>query len=278
MQKNVELQRENDIWKCLEGLIENSPTPVKKEILKLLDLEDNNEKLKYLLDMYDDDNAEIRSLVFEKLSSIKNFDLIDTNNKVRMLFIGLSDKTEKVKINAKKFFRNYLNFLGIFTDKAEIVKEDEGKDKMAVDVENVMDVSFCDNKIKIKEDEDNLRTVDEKIKFSTSPLRLKADKNNMKFSPAILFDKLNFINYYFNPKYSYVFQLVTDALIECSSYESLIELYEGIMNHLLTSSNSIPIIKIESRRKIIQNKNLENNNFSLFYEILFLQSKNIPKI
>ena len=222
--------------------------------------------------MYDDNNPEIRILVYEKLSSIKNFDLIDTNNKVRMLFIGLSDKNDIVKVNAKKFFRNYLNFLGIITNKG---KEDEGDEKMAVDGENVMDVTFRNNNSRAgdnSEDDDyKIKTVDEKIKYSTSPFRVKEIKN-MKYSPAILFEKLNFINYYFNPKYSYVFQLVTDALLECSSYESLIVLFEGIINHLLTSSNSIPIVKVKSKRKIIDTYN-DNNNFSLFYEILFLQSK-----
>lgn len=221
--------------------------------------------------MYDDDNWEIRSLVIEKLSNLTNFNLIDSHNKVRLLFIGLSDKNEKVKQNAKRFFKNYLNFLGIITDKKDI---DKNKDNMAID-ENLQEVSFRNNNDKFFDENSKkeFQTVDEIIDKATSPLRLKK-KENIKLSPALLFENLNFINYYFNPKFSYVFQLVTDALIECSTYESLVELYEGIINHLMSSSNTFSIIKFQSRRKTIEP--FDNSNYSLLYEMIFLQSnKNI---
>ena len=268
------MQREDEIWKCLESLIENSPVTVKKEIIKLLDFENNPDKLKYLLDLYDDDNWEIRSLAIEKLSSLKNLDLIDTNNKVKLLFIGLSDKNEKVKSNTRIFFKNYLNFLGIITNKNE--KPEENKDSMAID-ENVNDLTFRTNKVKLEdedmsqEDEFKVQTADEKIDQATSPLRLKR-KRSIKLSPAILFEKLNFLHYYFNPKYSFVFQLVTDALIDNSSYESIIEVFEGIINHLMTSSNTQTIVNLESGKKRALSHYDESSN-SLVYEVIFLQSK-----
>ena len=219
--------------------------------------------------MYDDDNWEIRSIVIEKLSTLSNLDLIDTNNKVRILFIGLSDKNEKVKSNAKKFFKNYLNFIGIMTEKNE--KNYEIQDNIPID-ENINDVTFRTNKFKIENEEEDLfkvkvQTIDEKIDDATSPLR-KNTKTKINCSPALLFEKLNFIIYYFNPKFSFVFQLVTDALIECSSYNSLVELYEYIINHILTSSNSV---KIESKQTNFNNYETQISH-SLLYEILFLQS------
>jgi hypothetical protein len=256
-------------------MIENSPVSIKKEIIKLLDFENNSSKLKYLLDMYDDDNWEIRNLVIEKLSFLTNFDLIDTNNKMRILFIGLSDKNDKVKQNSKRFFKNYLNFLGISTDKKEHSKDND--DEMLIDEnDKIMDVTFRTENVKLfnenHEDSEKkqAQTVDEKIRDATSPLKIKR-KQKMKLSPAILFDKLNFINYYFNPKLSYVFQLVTDALIECSSYESLIELYERIIYHLLASSNTL---SFEQHLSHLNNhEEYDESNYSLLYEILFLQSK-----
>lgn len=273
VQKNIALQKDDDIWKCLEELIESSPVAIKKEIIKLLDFENNSSKLKYLLDMYDDDNWEIRNLVIEKLSSLSNFDLIDTNNKIRILFIGLSDKNDKVKQNTKKFFKNYLNFLGIITDKKEFSKDNN--DDMAID-EKVEDVTFKTENVKLSDenDEDNennkIQTVDEKIRIATSPLKFNK-KAKIKLSPAILFDKLNFINYYFNPKLSYVFQLVTDALIECSSYDSLIDLYEQIIYHLLSTSNTL---SFEQHQSFLNNHSeMKETNYCMLYELLFLQSK-----
>jgi hypothetical protein len=230
--------------------------------------------------MYDDDNWEIRSLVIDKLSSLKNFDLIDTGHKIRILFIGLSDKNEKVKSSAKRFFKHYLNFLGIITDKNQPLEEN--KDSMVID-ENLNDVTFRSNKIKLDEDDEESspylkekgQTVDEKIDNALSPLKLKK-RQKIQLSPAILFDKLNFINYYFNPKYSYVFQLVTEALIESSSLDSLTELFEGIVNHIMTASNTVLMIKSENTRKSIEP--FEGSNYSLLYEILFLQSTTIVYI
>jgi len=180
--------------------------------------------------MYDDDNWEIRNLVIEKLSFLTNFDLIDSNNKIRILFIGLSDKNDKVKQNSKRFFKNYLNFLGIITDKKDYTN-DNNDDMLIDENDKIMDVTFRTENVKLfnqnHEDSEKkqAQTVDEKIIDATSP----------------------------------------------SSYESLIELYERIIYHLLSSSNTLSFEQHQTH--LNTHAEYDESNNSLLYEILFLQSK-----
>ena len=52
----------------------------------------------------------------------------------------------------------------------------------------------------------------------------KNTKTKIQNSLVLLLENLNFINFYYNPKMYYVFQLIIEALIECFSYNSLLEL------------------------------------------------------
>ena len=52
----------------------------------------------------------------------------------------------------------------------------------------------------------------------------KNTKTKIQNSLVLLLENLNFIKFYYDPKMSYVFQLIIEALIECYSYNSLLEL------------------------------------------------------
>ena len=82
------LLKENEIWERLEILINGPNKNIKKEIIRLFEL-NNEDILKYLLKMYDDDSTEIRLFAYEKLSKCKLFYTIEHKNKINILYIRL---------------------------------------------------------------------------------------------------------------------------------------------------------------------------------------------
>ena len=106
------LLKENEIWERLEVLINGPNKNIKKEIIRLFEL-NNEDILKYLLKMYDDDSTEIRVFAYEKLSKSKLFYTIEPRHKVRIFYIGLCDTNEKIKDYTKRILKYYLIHLDI---------------------------------------------------------------------------------------------------------------------------------------------------------------------
>ena len=101
LSKVPSLLKENEIWERLEILINGPNKSIKKEIIRLFEL-NSEDILKYLVKMYDDDSTEIRIFAYEKLSKCKKFYTVDSRNKVKIFYIGLSDS------NSQKEFSNFI--------------------------------------------------------------------------------------------------------------------------------------------------------------------------
>jgi hypothetical protein len=255
LHKHPILQQQKDIWERLELLLNTSSQVIKKEILKLLEI-DNHTILKYLLEMYDDDSAEIRTFVFEKLCEIKNYKLIDPKTKVRLLFVGLSDGNQKVYNAARRFLKNVLCSLGVYKKK--------NGDKMDVDSE--------------ESKEEEVRRIEssrEKIEKLTSPIRIK---KKLADSPSRIFDELDVTHFYSHAKYSATFGLITDAIIELTDYENLTGYVANIIDNLIQSTGKLDLKQITSARKKEYSpspigKGTYIDKYALFNDIFFLQSK-----
>jgi hypothetical protein len=236
-------------------LLNTAGQVIKKEILKLLEI-DNHTILKYLLEMYDDDSAEIRSFVFEKLCEIKNYRLIDPKAKVKLLFVGLSDSNQKVYNAARRFLKNILFSVGVYKKK--------NGDKMDVDSE--------------ESKEDEVRRVEssrERIEKLTSPLRMK---KKLADTPSRIFDELDVTHFYSHAKYSATFGLITDAIIELTDFENLTGYIANIVDNLIQSTGKLDLKQIASARKKEYTpspigKLTYVDKYALFNDIFFLQSK-----
>jgi hypothetical protein len=292
LQKHTILQKEPEIWERLESLLNNSTQAVKKEILKLLEI-DNQNILKYLLEMYDDDSAEIRHFVFEKLSEIKDFGLIDARTKVKLLYIGLSDSNLKVQNSAKKFLKNFLFSLGIYNtsnkdqEEPEIKDEVDQNDKMEVETPNAEEPQKTGKKGRKKKDtkeEEEVETAQERILKATSPLKT-AEKKKLKDSPSRVFDNLDIILYYNHAKYSYAFQLITEAIIEFTDHSNLVEFIQNIVDNMILISDCSPELKFHptmtqasemKRKKGAYASSLTKSSmldkFAFFNDVYFLQN------
>ena len=123
LSKVPSLLKENEIWERLEILINGPNKSIKKEIIRLFEL-NNEDILKYLVKMYDDDSTEIRIFAYEKLSKCKLFYTVDSRNKVKIFYIGLSDSNEKIREYAKRILKNYLVQLDILKKAKEENKMD----------------------------------------------------------------------------------------------------------------------------------------------------------
>lgn len=298
LQKHTVLQKEEDIWERLEALLNNSTQVIKKEILKLLEI-DNTKILSYLLEMYDDDAVEIRNFVYEKLSEIKNFELIDPATKVKLLYIGLSDNSAKVQASAKKFLKHYLYSLGVYKGKKNTNSNLNQDDKMLVDQE-INTVTEVEQNLKKKfekklnldnpeeesddEPEGNLNCHD-KIQKTTSPMKLNKGKRKLTDSPSRVFDKLDIMTFYNHPKFSFTFSLITESIIEFTDNSDLIGFLSNIVENMKSVSSSQPEMKFLSSEKKRGKKNMKEIEFSsacstdgkidqyaLFNDIYFLQN------
>ena len=273
LQKHPELQREKEIWERLDYLLNTSTQIIKKEILKLLEI-DNENFLKYLIEMYDDDSVEIRHFVFEKLSEMKNYKMIDAKTKVKLLYVGLSDNSQKIQTSAKKFLKNYMFSLGIF--KNSKTHKDEKDQNMDVDgdLEDNPDTKIDNLKSRMKkvnissrinkqdsdedeEDEELLETAKDKIEKITSPLRLE-NKKKLKDSPSRVFDNLDVFLFYNDHKYSYTFQLITDAILEFTDKSNLKHFIKNILDNITSSINFN-----EHGYGIISDKKHHKNNINM---------------
>jgi hypothetical protein len=290
LQKHTILQKENDIWERLEALLNNSTQVIKKEILKLLEI-DNTKILSYLLEMYDDDAVEIRNFVYEKLSEIKNFDLIDPATKVKLLYVGLSDNSPKVQTSTKKFLKHYLYSLGVYKGKKQTVDDD----KMLVDQDNNNNTEVEHNlkkkfekKLNLDNPEDESDdepegTAHDKIQKITSPMKLLQNKKKLTDSPSRVFDKLDIMTFYNHPKFSYTFSLITESIIEFTDNNDLLGFLLNIVENMKSVSSSQPEMKFlssEKKRKNVNNIEFSSANstdgkidqYALFNDIYFLQN------
>lgn len=301
LQRHTILQKDNEVWEKLENLLNNSSQGIKKEILKLLEI-DNHNLLNYLIEMYDDESADIRHFVYEKLSEIKNFDMIDPKIKVKLLYVGLSDLNNKVQQSAKKFLKNYLYSLGIYKSKKLSEKSEDVK--MEVDIEEEVNTKEKEankenakigkkkrgKKSKIKEensdsseaeqdsddDRDEYDTAHDKIIKSESPL--KVNKKKLVDAPSRVLDKLDIVSYYNHPKYSCTFQLITEAIIEFTDHTTLSDFYKNIIDNMILVSNSQAEIKFLSSEKKKKHSGGFNSTegkvdkYALFNDVYFLQN------
>ncbi len=139
------------------------------------------------------------------------------------------------------------------------------------------------------EDEKVLETAKEKIEKVTSPLKLGM-KKKLKDSPSRIFDKLDVFVFYNHQKYSYSFQLITEAILEFADNSNLKDFIKNIVDNLIsvTNPNEHPhgIISDNKHRKnninmmdisggsigsIRAGRNYDKS--ALFNDIFFLQSK-----
>ncbi len=305
LQKHPELQREKEIWERLDHLLNTSTQIIKKEILKLLEI-DNENFLKYLIEMYDDDSVEIRHFVFEKLSEMKNYEIIDAKTKVKLLYVGLSDNSQKIQTSAKKFLKNYMISLGIFKNSKTQKNEKEENMDVDGDIDDHRDSKIDNIKSRMKkvnlssrinkqdadedeEDEELLETAKDKIEKITSPLRLGI-KKKLNDSPSRVFDKLEVFLFYNDHKYSYTFQLITDAILEFTDKSNLKHFIKNILENMTSAINSnehnygiisdkkyqknnINMMDISGGSTRSERVRRSNDNTALFNDIFFLQSK-----
>ena len=230
LSKVPSLLKENEIWERLEILINGPNKNIKKEIIRLFEL-NNEDILKYLLKMYDDDSTEIRVFAYEKLSKSKLFYTIEPRHKVRIFFIGLCDTNEKIKDYTKIIIKYYLIHL-------DILKTNKNKDENKMDVEDSNTSKNEEGEKKEKNDdmevdEDSINansTVKEKIKKINSPINNIGKK--LKDSPSRIFDELDVSTYYNHPVYSYVYSLITEHMIELIDKDVIIEYCRNIMFNL----------------------------------------------
>ena len=280
------LLKENEIWERLEILINGPNKNIKKEIIRLFEL-NNEDILKYLLKMYDDDSTEIRLFAYEKLSKSKLFYTIEPKHKVRIFYIGLCDTNEKIKEYTKRILKYYLFHLDIL--KTNKLKEEN---KMDIDDSNVSKNEEGENNKKEKNDdmevdEDSINansTAKDKIKKINSPIQNIGKK--LKDSPSLIFDELDVSTYYNHPIYSYVYSLITEHMIELIDKDVIIEYCRNIMFNLKSTVNTAlnelsKSTSFEKRRKSWNNQFTSSNikgangfidKFALFSDLFFYQN------
>ena len=216
--------------------------------------------------MYDDESADIRHFVFDKISELENFDLIKPSDKLKLLHVGLSDNSQKVLDAAIKFLKKFCISLKIIKSNNEQKRN-----------ENSMDIEEEENSDKEKENNNQL-TVHEKIIKTSSPLKIK---KKLFDSPFRLFDHLDASRYYNDPKLSYAFILITGQLIDLIDFENLVDYTKSIVENLISSVMNIKNVNIFSPDKF-KRKSFSSNKMSsakkgtseLFSDVFFLQSKN----
>jgi hypothetical protein len=231
LSKVPNLLKENDIWERLEILINGPNKSIKKEIIRLFEL-NNEDVLKYLVKMYDDDSTEIRIFAYEKLSRSRLFHTVDSRNKVKIFYIGLSDSNEKIREFTKRILKFYLMHL-------EILKSNKSKEENKMDVEEGSKNGDNNNNNQEKEnknkemDEESINmnsTAKEKIEKINSPIQNIGKK--LKDSPSRIFDELDVTSYYNHPVFSYVYPLITQHMIELIDKDVIIEYCRNIMYNL----------------------------------------------
>ena len=286
LSKVPSLLKENEIWERLEILINGPNKSIKKEIIRLFEL-NNEDILKYLLKMYDDDSTEIRVFAYEKLSKSKLFYTIDPKHKVRIFFIGLCDTNEKIKDYTKRILKHYLIHL-------EILKTNKNKDDNKMDVEDSNTSKNEEGENKKEKDNDNIEedddsfnansTAKEKLKKINSPINNIGKK--LKDSPSRIFDELDVSTYYNHPVYSYVYSLITEHMIELIDKDVIIEYCRNIMFNLKSTVNNAlnelsKSTSFEKRRKSwnsqFTSSNIKGANgfidkFALFSDLFFYQN------
>ncbi|MCQ2818450.1 MAG: hypothetical protein MJ252_14375 [archaeon] len=287
--KHPGLKQDEDIWEILESLLKGENKTIKKEIIKLF--ENSNENItKYLLDMYDDDAIEVRQFAFEKLSKVKDFPTIDPKEKVKIFFIGLNEQNQKIKDATRKILRNYLTSLGITKSALDLQNErkntDKPKDDDKMDLdEDQKDKPMTDSKADLDsnpvddlmdEDAKNL-TAKDKINSSRSPFKPIAKK--LKSSPSRIFDELNLLKFYRNPKYSYVYTLITEAMLDIIDKDDVIEYCKDIIENIssiITKVGEIKVFSTEKKRKrsmfSATGGKEKIDTFALFSDLYFIQN------
>ena len=283
LSKVPSLLKENEIWERLEILINGPNKSIKKEIIRLFEL-NSEDILKYLVKMYDDDSTEIRIFAYEKLSKCKKFYTVDSRNKVIIFYIGLSDSNEKIREFTKRILKFYLINLEILKkskdenkmDLEEGSKNDEGANKENKEKENKNN--------EMDEESINMNsTAKEKIEKLNSPIQNIGKK--LKDSPSRIFDELDVSSYYNHPVYSYVYPLITQHMIELIDKDVIIEYCRNIMYNLKsTVQNQISEIgktSLEKRRKSWNSQFTSSNvkgangyidKFALFSDLFFYQN------
>ena len=284
LSKVPNLLKENEIWERLEILINGPNKSIKKEIIRLFEL-NNEDILKYLVKMYDDDSTEIRIFAYEKLSKCKLFYTVDPRNKVKIFYIGLSDSNEKIREFTKRILKVYLFHL-------DILKSNKAKDNNKMDIEegskNEENDKEKENKNNDMDEEsanNNNLTSKEKIEKMNSPINNIGKK--LKDSPSRIFDELDVSSYYNHPVFSYVYPLITQHMIELIDKDVIIEYCRNIMYNLKsTVINQLPELgnnttSFEKRRQSwnsqftssnIKGANGNINKFSLFSDLFFYQN------
>ena len=284
LSKVPNLLKENEIWERLEILINGPNKSIKKEIIRLFEL-NNEDILKYLVKMYDDDSTEIRIFAYEKLSKCKLFYTVDPRNKVKIFYIGLSDSNEKIREFTKRILKVYLFHL-------DILKSNKAKDNNKMDIEegskNEENNKEKENKNNDMDEEsanNNNLTSKEKIEKMDSPINNIGKK--LKDSPSRIFDELDVSSYYNHPVFSYVYPLITQHMIELIDKDVIIEYCRNIMYNLKsTVINQLPELgnnttSFEKRRQSwnsqftssnIKGANGNINKFSLFSDLFFYQN------
>ena len=284
LSKVPNLLKENEIWERLEILINGPNKSIKKEIIRLFEL-NNEDILKYLVKMYDDDSTEIRIFAYEKLSKCKLFYTVDPRNKVKIFYIGLSDSNEKIREFTKRILKVYLFHL-------DILKSNKAKDNNKMDIEegskNEENNKEKENKNNDMDEEsanNNNLTSKEKIEKMDSPINNIGKK--LKDSPSRIFDELDVSSYYNHPVFSYVYPLITQHMIELIDKDVIIEYCRNIMYNLKsTVINQLPELgnnttSFEKRRQSwnsqftssnIKGANGDINKFSLFSDLFFYQN------
>jgi len=210
--------------------------------------------------MYDDESPEIRHFVFDKISDLEDFNLIKPADKLRLLYVGLSDTSPKVVEAAVRFLKKFTVHLKII--KSSNSSNNNNKQKKN---ENYMDIEAYNNTHSNKEHENNNHiteeseeaenkelTVHEKIIKASSPIKAK---NKLQDSPFRLFDHLDSKKFFNHPKLSYAFNLITAQLVELIDFDDLVDYVSSIVDNLVFSSNAEG------------GSNISNNNnkaFSLF--------------
>ena len=284
LSKVPSLLKENEIWERLEILINGPNKSIKKEIIRLFEL-NNEDVLKYLVKMYDDDSTEIRIFAYEKLSRSRLFHTVDSRNKVKIFYIGLSDSNEKIREFTKRILKFYLMHL-------EILKSNKSKEENKMDVEegskNGDNNNNQEKENKNKEmDEESINmnsTAKEKIEKINSPIQNIGKK--LKDSPSRIFDELDVASYYNHPVFSYVYPLITQHMIELIDKDVIIEYCRNIMYNLkstvLNQNNEIGgTTSFEKRRKSWNSQFTSSNvkgangyidKFALFSDLFFYQN------
>ena len=284
LSKVPSLLKENEIWERLEILINGPNKSIKKEIIRLFEL-NNEDVLKYLVKMYDDDSTEIRIFAYEKLSRSRLFHTVDSRNKVKIFYIGLSDSNEKIREFTKRILKFYLMHL-------EILKSNKSKEENKMDVEEGSkngdnnNNQEKENKNKEMEEESiNMNsTAKEKIEKINSPIQNIGKK--LKDSPSRIFDELDVASYYNHPVFSYVYPLITQHMIELIDKDVIIEYCRNIMYNLkstvLNQNNEIGgTTSFEKRRKSWNSQFTSSNvkgangyidKFALFSDLFFYQN------